>query len=906
MSAKDDAFGLLSSDVDFLASALGEVLQELEGQRLFRLVERVRHLTKSLRSGADDGAAQELDELLGSLDTVTAEKLVRAFTIYFQLVNLAEEIHRVRVNRHREVGANVAEPRGESLAAAVKSLQSRGWTRKEASEFLRGLDLQLTVTAHPTEVKRYTVRLKIERIGEALRQLHEVELAPREGRELREQIYAEIATLWLTREVAPERPTVIDEVKSALYYFRRSLLQVVPRIMADLEEALDDYFPDSAAPRAAHLSPTREAPAPILRFRSWIGGDRDGNPYVTPSVMREAFELQARVANDAYVADVDVLVQRLSQWEGRTMLTDEFRAALDARTAAEGQSGRFEGEPYRRWLEHLHAALLRERGAPGSYPGGSAGYRADLAVLEAALRFGHGGRAADAFLRSPMRRAAAFGFALAPLDVREHSAVYEAAIASMLAAAGVNADYAALDEAERVNVLARELASTRPLLAHGAAIGEEAERALEFLAEFRHMEDTHGAAAHGSTIVSMTAGVSDVLEALLIAKEAGVTEIEATPLFETLADLEAAPGIMRDLFQVEPYRAHVRRRGVQEVMIGYSDSNKDVGFVTASWALYRAQDELAKVCREFGVPLRIFHGRGTSIGRGGGPAGQAFLAQPPGSVAGRMRLTEQGEALADRYSDPDLAHRHLEQVLHAFILASARVPDEHGSVDPRHLAAMDAAAAAAMGRYQELMRADGFMRFFQQVTPIEELAQLNLGSRPTRRAGAPTVANLRAIPWVFAFTQCRANLPGWYGLGAALSAIEPAVAREMYRQWPFFTTMIDFAQMSLAKADMKIFDAYLTLVEPELRHFGAIIKGHHAETVRLVEEVTGAALLDNDPVLARALLLRNPYVDPISHLQVELLRRLRGHPAEGLEHDELAYGVMLSLLGVSAGMRNTG
>ncbi|HRP47398.1 MAG TPA: phosphoenolpyruvate carboxylase, partial [Trueperaceae bacterium] len=361
MSAKDDAFGLLSSDVDFLASALGEVLQELEGQRLFRLVERVRHLTKSLRSGADDGAAQELDELLGSLDTVTAEKLVRAFTIYFQLVNLAEEIHRVRVNRHREVGANVAEPRGESLAAAVKSLQSRGWTRKEASEFLRGLDLQLTVTAHPTEVKRYTVRLKIERIGEALRQLHEVELAPRYGRELRAQIYAEIATLWLTREVAPERPTVIDEVKSALYYFRRSLLQVVPRIMADLEEALDDYFPDDAAPRSGHLSPTREAPAPILRFRSWIGGDRDGNPYVTPSVMREAFELQARVANDAYVADVEGLVQRLSQWEGRTMLTDEFRAALDARTALEAASDRFEGEPYRRWLEQLYAALLRER-----------------------------------------------------------------------------------------------------------------------------------------------------------------------------------------------------------------------------------------------------------------------------------------------------------------------------------------------------------------------------------------------------------------------------------------------------------------------------------------------------------------------------------------------------------------
>lgn len=904
MTRRDDLFGLLANDVDFLATALGDVLKELEGRRLFELVERVRHLTKGLRAGGGADAARELDELLASLDTATAEKLVRAFTVYFQLVNLAEEVHRVRVNRHREAGATLDEPRSESLAAAIRELERRGWTRQETADFLRDLDLQLTVTAHPTEVKRYTVRLKIERIGEALRRLQEVELAPRAARELRERIYAEIATLWLTREVAPDRPQVLDEVKSALYYFRRSLLEAVPRIMADLEEALADYFPD--ANDQGHLGPAPEPPTPLLRFRSWIGGDRDGNPYVTPSVMREAFELQAGVANEAYVADVEGLVQRLSQWEGRTMLTDEFRTALEARDARAGATARFEGEPYRRWLEHLFVALKAEGEAPGAYPGGAAGYRADLALLEAALRFGHGARPAEAFLRPAMRRAAAFGFVLAPLDVREHSTQYEAAMTSVLAAAGVHPDYASLPERDRVEVLARELASARPLLAPGAAVNAEAERALAFLREFRRVEEQLGPDAHGSTIVSMTAGVSDVLEALLLAKEAGVTAIEATPLFETLADLEAAPGIMRELFAVEPYLAHVRRRGVQEVMIGYSDSNKDVGFVTATWALYRAQDELAAVCREFGVPLRLFHGRGTSIGRGGGPAGQALLAQPPGTVAGRMRLTEQGEALADRYSDPDLAHRHLEQVLHAFILASAGAREESAALEPRYRAAMDAAAEAAMARYRALTRDPEFMEFFQQVTPIEELARLNLGSRPTRRAGAPTMENLRAIPWVFAFTQCRANLPGWYGLGAALSAIEPELAAEMYRAWPFFTTMIDFAQMSLAKADMPIFGAYLSLVEPRLRRFGTLIERHHAETVAAVERVTGAPLLGNDPVLARALVLRNPYVDPISRLQVELLRRLRRHPPEGPEAEALAYGVMLSLLGVSAGMRNTG
>ncbi|HRQ10582.1 MAG TPA: phosphoenolpyruvate carboxylase [Trueperaceae bacterium] len=899
------AFKQLSGDVDFLASALGQVLKELEGQRVFALVERVRYLTKGVRAG-DEDAGPELDQLLASLDTETAEMLVRAFTVYFQLVNLAEEIHRVRVNRHREVSATVSEPRSESIAAAVKALSDQGMSRDAAAAFIRHLDLQLTVTAHPTEVKRYTVRLKLERIGEALRHLHEVELTPRDGRVLREQIYAEIATLWLTREVAPERPTVLDEVKSALYYFRRSLLDAVPRIMADLEQALDDYFPAEGPARPPHLEPPRPSPVPVLKFRSWIGGDRDGNPHVTPEVMREAFELQAHVANEAYTADVEELVQRLSQWEGRTMLTDEFRAALASKDATTGTSERFPGEPYRRWLEHVFDALVREGANPGAYPGGEKGYRADLTMLEAALRFGHGGRPADAFLRPAMRRAAAFGFPLAKLDMREHSAVHEAAIASVLAAAGVHPDYVSLSESERVEVLAREFSSPRPLLPAGANIGAEARRALAFLAEFRRAESVYGPGAHGSTIVSMTAGVSDVMEALLLAKEAGVTEIDPTPLFQTLDDLRAAPTAVRELFGVGPYLEHVRRRGVQEIMIGYSDSNKDVGFVTASWALYQAQEELAAVCREFGVPLRIFHGRGTSIGRGGGPAGKAIMAQPPGSLAGRMRLTEQGEALADRYADPDLAHRHLEQVLHAFMLASARDTRELTAVDPRYREALDAAAVAAMDRYRALTRGDGFMEFFEQVTPIEELGQLNLGSRPTRRAGAPSMANLRAIPWVFAFTQCRANLPGWYGLGAALGAIDPGLAQEMYREWPFFTTMIDFAQMSLAKADMNIFGAYLGLVEERHRHFGVTIERHHAETVKLTEAVTGAPLLDNDPVLARALSLRNPYVDPISRVQVELLRRLRSQPPEGPEREAIAYGVMLSLMGVSAGMRNTG
>ncbi len=901
-------FQLLSADVDFLATALGDVLREQEGRRLFELVERVRRLNKRLREAPDDREAElELDEVLHGATTEDAEKLVRAFTVFFQLVNLAEEVHRVRVNRTRSLSATPEAPRSESLAAAVKELRDRGWSAPQARTFLSGLDLQLTLTAHPTEVKRYTVRLKLERIGAALARLGDRSLPPRETRRLREAIYAEITTLWLTREVVDERPGVLDEVKSALYYFRRSLLETAPSLMRDLEWAFETYFPggegedDVAAPARTH----RPLP-PILRFRSWIGGDRDGNPFVTPDVTRTAYRLQAEVANHAYLADIDGLVQRLSQWENRTPLTGALREALERREHELGASDRFEGEPYRRWLELVHRGLVAEGERAGSYPGGSAGFQDDLALLERALEQVHGARPARAFVRPAAARAATFGFALAPLDLREHSRNHETAVADVLALAGVHPDYAALPEGERVKVLTQELSTPRPLLPTSAQPSEEAERALAFLTEMRRARQLYGPEAQGSTIVSMAEGASDVLEALLLAKEAGVQDIDVTPLFETLDDLDRADGVMRSLLEIEPYRAHVERRGVQEVMIGYSDSNKDVGFVAATWALYRAQERLAALFRDEGVPLRIFHGRGTSIGRGGGPAGQAILAQPPGSLAGRMRLTEQGEALADRYRDPDLAHRHLEQVLHAFVLASARDAEPLPAVDARYRQALDAAAAAGMETYHALVRHERFVDFFEQVTPILELGRLNLGSRPTRRGSDRSVAGLRAIPWVFAWTQCRANVPGWYGIGSALDAVGAELGAEMYREWPFFRTMVDFAQMSLAKADMRVFGAYLDLVEPPSRSLGEEVQERYRVAVEQVEAVTGAPLLAGDAVLRRIIDLRNPYVDPISRLQVELLRRLRSAPQRAPEREALDYAVRLSLTGVSAGMRNTG
>jgi phosphoenolpyruvate carboxylase len=398
-----------------------------------------------------------------------------------------------------------------------------------------------------------------------------------------------------------------------------------------------------------------------------------------------------------------------------------------------------------------------------------------------------------------------------------------------------------------------------------------------------------------------------VLEVLLLAKQAGVQAIDVVPLFETVADLERAAEVLKQLFGLTPYRRHLATRPVQEVMIGYSDSNKDAGFLAANWALYRAQEEIAAVCKEAGVALRLFHGRGTSIGRGGGPAGQAILAQPPGSLGGRMRLTEQGEALAARYSDTDLAYRHLEQVTHAFILSSARDARELPTVPSAYREALSRAAKRAQQHYRALLETEGFLDFYHAVTPIEEISRLNVGSRPARRKGERTLASLRAIPWVFSWTQCRANLPGWYGLGSGLEVIDVETLQAMYREWPFFRTIADFAQMSVAKADMGVFARYCELVPAPLREtFWPMIREEYERSRAALERASGRPLLENDRTLARSIELRNPYVDPISHLQVELLGRLRSLPEGSDEKGALEYAVRVSLLGIAAGMRNTG
>ena len=893
-----DSFAALRADVDFLGTALGDVLRELEGEELFDLVEEVRRLTKQLRSGDPHaGSRSELETLISGLSAERCGQLIRAFSTYFQLVNLAEEIHRVRVNREREAVASSEEPRNESVLAAFKVLRDEGWSATEIRNFLDNLDVQLTITAHPTEVKRYTVRLKLERIAEAMRKLAEQDLSPERRNALQTEIMAEISTLWQTRELPLDKPRVTDEVKSALYYFRRSIMTELPRILGDVEQAFETYF--------GAESPTPLPP--VVRFRSWIGGDRDGNPFVTPEVLERALLLQSQVALESGKADMDRMVQRLSLWADRTDVPQVLESKL-----AGGQPGldeardRFPDEPFRQliWLMH-HGLEAEERGS--GYPGGSEGFRRDLGLLESSLQESGNQRAARAFVRPGHYRAQAFGFHLAAMDTRENSSVHELVIADLFAQARVTFHYQELSEEERIELLVKELHSTRPLTRPDTELRDETRQALGFIKVLVDSRERYGRDAVGSYVISMTEGVSDILEVLVLAREGGLNDLDVTPLFETREDLAAAPEVLKELFAIPAYLQHVQRRGIQEVMIGYSDSNKDAGFLTANWALFEAQEAVAAVCRQAGVKWRIFHGRGTSIGRGGGPTGKAILAQPPGSLAGRMRITEQGEALSARYSDPDLAHRHLEQLIYAFLISSARDAGEPEQPDPRFRQVMTRASDAAFVRYRELLESDGFLDFYHTVTPIEEISRLQVGSRPARRKGERSLGNLRAIPWVFSWTQSRAILPGWFGLGSGLQAVDLQDLQRMYREWPFFRTVIDFAQMSLAKSDMGIFRAWLRLVPDGLRaRFGEMILSEYDLTLRLVGAVTGADLIDTDPTLVRSVQLRNPYVDPISYLQVELLSRLRSLPEDSAERAQLEYSMMVSLQGVSAALRNTG
>lgn len=907
----------LSASVHLLGDLLGQVVSQQESPELFETEESIRALAKARRTG-DLAAAQALPAKIATFTPDTARSVASAFTVYFDLVNLAEEVFRVRALRDREREQHPA-PNDKSIEAAIAFLKEQGVDSHAMAAMLRDFHIELVLTAHPTEAKRRTILSKLMRISETLQRLNSTDLLPREHDAYLASLRAEITGLWLTDRARSNKPEVTDEIRTGLYFVDAVFWEALPRIYADLDAALAEHYPE--------LRP----PQDWLTLASWIGGDRDGNPNVTVNLTAEALRLHRGLAVERHRHALQDLARRLSVSGRRVPPPPGLRAWLEKRHPlpehVEYLEKRYAAEPYRLVLSILAAELETAshedmaRRLVESTPYRTRVHIANITeALDLVARVMPPALALDR-LAVIRRQFEIFGLHAARLDIREDSTRLASAVGEILRALNLDLEFEKSEHSSRRQVLGRLLAEsdTRPagLAANPGVTADTAETWALFRLIARTRE-AYGGELLGPFIISMTRGVSDVLAVLLLARWAHCADgMDIVPLFETVADLDAAAGILDDLFSLEVYRAHLATcADEQVVMIGYSDSNKDAGYLAANWALYQAQEKIAQVCYKHGIKLTLFHGRGGTVARGGGPANRAIRAQPPGTVSGRFRVTEQGETIASRYADLDLAHRHLEQIVNAVLLASAPVTAAEAQT-PATLShwreTMTAMAERAEAEYRKLVHeTPGFIEYWRAVTPIDEIARLHIGSRPTtRRGGQLEVTGIRAIPWVFSWMQSRFNLPGWYGLGTALKSVpDISTLQVMYSSWPFLRALLDNAEMSLLKADMGIAALYSALA-PDRAIADALFARIHAEFDRTREAVltiTGHhELMDSDPVIQRSVQLRNPYVDPLNYIQVELLRRLRAlEDQECSEALDLHEVVVVTINGIAAGLRNTG
>ncbi|HZI14724.1 MAG TPA: phosphoenolpyruvate carboxylase [Myxococcus sp.] len=879
----------LRRDVRLLGRLLGEVIVEQEGQVLFDLEEEVRRLAIQRRRGPVAGrraAAAELGEVLKRLPLERAEPVLRAFSVYFQLVNLAEQHHRVRRTR-AHASAAAAQPQRGSLEATLLVLKNAGVPAQRVREALRAMQVTLTLTAHPTQAVRRTLLEKLYRMARLLEERDRCALTPRESADNLEALREEITALWQTDELRRERPTVGDEVKNALWYVEDVLAAQLALLPEHREWAFERAYGEELG--------TVGTP---VRVHSWVGGDMDGNPLVTPEVFADTLRAHRGRGLRLLLKELGKLGGKLSQSERHTRPSELLRISLEHDAAElpevdQRQGPRTIGEPWRRKLRFMEERLQRalryvtaqRAGDAAPMPDGA--YRTpealleDLDVLARSLYEAKGERAGLRQVRRMRERVCALGLSLAELEAR---------------------------------VPAEDAVSAAASIAGGPAPSEGGARLLAVLEKLRQAQAESGEPACRTLILSMASTADDVLAAFRCIKHAGLWDekrgcatVDVVPLFEQLGALDSGPEVLRTLFANAEYRRHLDARGGQEVMVGYSDSGKEVGMLAASAALYRAQVALTRTAKEAGVPLRLFHGRGESVARGGGPAQEAILALPPGAVAGGYKATEQGEALDHKYSRPELARRTLELILggvltHSLDAQPRAAPEDEATFQ----AVFDELAETGRKAYRGLVWEEpGFIELFTAATPVEEIGSLPIGSRPSKRKAGGLEA-LRAIPWVFAWTQNRAILPGWYGVGSALEAYtakEGGAARlkRMYRQWPFFRAVIDRVTMVLAKSDMAIAGRYAKLAPDSTRPLWRRIQEEHRRTRKQVKRLTGESrLLDHNPQLQRSISLRNPYVDPMSFLQVELLKRKReGQP-------DCDRPLLLSLNGIAAGMRNTG
>ncbi len=900
------------ADEALLSGVLEEVICASEGKPALELHHRAVALGRRSRDG-DAAAADELAALVATLEVRELGLLVRMLTCWHQLMNLAEDNDRVRRLRAREL-AEAPEPRRGSLRHVVRNLAEGGTSATELHDALAKSEVQLVMTAHPTEARRRTTVNKLARIFANLRSLDERLPVPGEREEMRRRIAAAVQELWGSDELRAVSPTVLDEVRAGLIYFTSTLSRVVPALYRDLDAAVRESYPDDEV-----------TVPPLLTFGSWMGGDRDGNPNVTPDLtaialgqMKEACltHLERVVGELAGRVTLSARVSRESEELRQLLANSESHAPAMAEHVRE----RNPEEPYRQLFKLLAERVRLTREGEGGGYHRSQELVADLRVAEHALREQHAGFVAADALRDVIRQVEVFGFHFAQLDVREHADIHRHALGEILESLGVQDGYAELPEQERMAVLGREISDRRPLIPGDiSGFSASTREVVETFRTMRALLDGAHAGALNAYIVSNTCGPADLLEILLLMKEVGLARaggsgavLRIVPLFESGDTLAAAADTMRTLLGTPVYRAAVDAVGEQEIMVGYSDSNKDVGYVASGWGIYRAQIEVASVMREHGVAWQFFHGRGGAVGRGGGPSNVAILAQPPGTVAGRLKVTEQGEMLSAKFSVTEIAHRELELTTSAVLQTTLNREVAAPGV-ARFEAIVAEMAECSTEVYRGLVYGDpDFADYFHATTPVREIQRLQLGSRPSRRRESARIEDYRAIPWVFSWTQTRAVLPAWYGLGTALEAAREhhggEVLREMERDWPFFSALISNAEMACAKADLDIARRYSELYDNEVarERIWSAISDELERTVRELQRVRGEEHpLDREPVLQRTIARRNPFIDPLSFVQLELLRRLRA-PGGDPDDPELVRASLLTINGIAGGLRNTG
>jgi phosphoenolpyruvate carboxylase len=915
----------MRDDIRLLGTILGDTVREQTGEKVFDLVERARVESFRVRRSEIDRA--ELAGLFDGIDIHQAIPVIRAFTHFALLANVAEDIHR---ERRRAVHVAAGEPpQNSSLAATYLKLDSADLDAATVAAALTGALVSPVITAHPTETRRRTVFDTQHRITELMRLRVHGHTQTEDGRDIERELRRHILTLWQTALIRLSRLKIQDEIETGLRYYPAAFFEVIPQVNAEVRTALQARWP------GAQL-----LDEPILRPGSWIGGDRDGNPNVTAEVVRLATGSAAYTALEHYLVEIASLEEELSMSARLVKISDELAALADL-----CEEPARADEPYRRALRVTHgrltatAAEILDRQPEHELDLGLQRYLTpaelltDLDVVDRSLRANGSAVLADDRLARLREAVHVFGFHLSGLDLRQNSDVHEEVIAELLAWAGVHPDYRSLPEPERVDLLVAELGTRRPLIRHFGSsperliaddteLSELARKELDIVAAAARAVEVFGPNAVPNYIISMCQSVSDMLEAAILLKEVGLLDASGSepyapvgivPLFETIDDLQRGSSILEAALDLPLYRAVVDARAQsQEVMLGYSDSNKDGGYLAANWALYRAELDLVESARKTGIRLRLFHGRGGTVGRGGGPSYDAILAQPPGAVNGSLRITEQGEVIAAKYAEPRIAHRNLETLLAATLEATLLDVEGLGDTAGPAYEVLDELAARAQRAYAELVHeTPGFVDYFKASTPVSEIGALNIGSRPTSRKPTTSISDLRAIPWVLAWSQSRVMLPGWYGTGSAFEEWiaegdgRLEVLQDLYRRWPFFRTVLSNMAQVLSKADMGLAAHYSELVEDEAlrrRVFDKIL-GEHERTIRMHKLITGQDdLLADNPALARSVFNRFPYLEPLNHLQVELLRRYRSG-----DDDELVQrGILLTMSGLATALRNSG